>query len=126
MKKSNNKALLISVLSAHGWTRNRWGHFEKTVNFKHPTTQIITPRKMRVKLMKLACRIEVLRDDLGSEARWFKRASSYYHKIVLQPDGRLRVGRLLIGRPSPITSKPERSETPSHPQVAPSLKDFLS
>ena len=91
---SPKRTLLEACLKHSGWKPDRWGHWQKTV----PRAER-EPRRLRVKLQDLSCRIEVRSSDGSS---WIRMGGEYYSKLVELPDGRLRVGTYFLALPKEV------------------------
>ncbi len=85
---------LRGILRADGWSPDRFGHFHKG--------------DLRMKFKKLVCRLETKRhfpatDYSPAHSLWVHIGDSLYYGDLLAhrlPNGQLKFGRVLIGRPS--------------------------
>lgn len=98
MKREQFEAVLV----ADGWEKDRFGHYQKTIQ-KHIPEGVIHERKYRVKMQDLSCRIEVLiryeaTEYSPAKNEWARLGGDYYSKIVQLDDGRIRVGTHFFGR----------------------------
>lgn len=87
---------LETELVANGWTRDRWGHYQKDIVHLHPEKGRLI-RKYRIKMQKKSCRLEVRRKITGQWV-WLRLTSSFYTKALVLEDGRVRIGSMFVGR----------------------------
>lgn len=103
MKREQFEAVLV----ADGWEKDRFGHYQKTKQWR--TQQVDSPevvireRKYRVKMQDLSCRIEVqvryeATEYSPAKNEWLRWGGDYYSKIIRLDDGRVRVGSHFFGR----------------------------
>src|SRR5690242_18094795 len=93
---------LEAMLHGDGWTRDRFGHYRKTITWADKAG--CHTKEFRFKMKKLACRIESLRrlpatDYSPATVHWANWRSFYYKELPgMLRDGQLVVGPLVVGR----------------------------
>lgn len=99
MTKEELKDFLVPC----GWEVDRWGHLQKVVMRRRPGQEARYPRKFRIALHALSCRIEtrVPAEDArfpGLKYKWIRVGGAYYKDICELDDGRIRIGSYFFGQ----------------------------
>lgn len=87
---------ITSILIQQGWKVDSRGHLQKT------SLRQGLQRTLRVKFQVISLRLEVKVEHPESpyqkrSTSWVRIDSEYYRNIVLSEDGRIKIGRKLVG-----------------------------
>lgn len=95
------------ALLADGWTKDRFGHFQRTETRRRPHVDhpegVVFVTKLRIKMQATSLRVEVQVDHPAlsyspATKEWVRFGGDYYSKIVQLDDGRVRIGSHIIGK----------------------------
>jgi hypothetical protein len=87
------------LLQAQGWRADRFGHLRKSV------TRVVTGgtyvAELRVKVLQRVIRVEV-QGARGADGKrpWTRIGGGYLSECAELPDGRLRLGGYIVGKPA--------------------------
>lgn len=90
------------VLLSLGWESDRWGHMQKDVKLrKRSDPTCVVTRRYRIKLQDRSCRVEVQGEKQSDGVTpWIRVGGGYFKDCAHLPDGRLRLGGTLLGKPA--------------------------
>lgn len=93
---------LRTLLAREGWKEDAYGHMQlsQQVAAKDDPKHVVT-REYRVKMQDISVRVEVRGERQSDGTRpWIRYGGAYLKDVVELPDGRFRIGSLMLGKPA--------------------------
>jgi hypothetical protein len=107
-RHSDKVRAICGRLKVFGWKDSpEEGFLCKTSRVKQKGAQFWAKRKMRIKLQENSCRVDIqmpTKSD-GTGLQWIRIAGGYWRDCEVLPDGRVKIGGMLLGQQSESESQ---------------------